>query len=39
MPGLWRETWGLEITESILIREAGPAETLADYPRPMLVKD
>jgi hypothetical protein len=24
MPGLWMEDWGLEITESILIREAGP---------------
>jgi ectoine hydrolase len=29
---------GLEITESILIRDDGPAEPLADYPREMLVK-
>lgn len=38
MPGLWKEKWGLEITESILIQESGPAETLAIHPRPMLVK-
>jgi ectoine hydrolase len=38
MPGLWMKDWGLEITESILIRDAGPAETLADYPRRLFVK-
>jgi ectoine hydrolase len=38
MPGLWMEEWGLEITESIRITEDGPAETLTDYPRPMLIK-
>ncbi|MBW3620622.1 MAG: ectoine hydrolase DoeA, partial [Actinobacteria bacterium] len=38
MPGLWMEDWGLEITESILIREDGPAETLADVPRQVFVK-
>lgn len=38
MPGLWMENWGLEITESILIRESGPAECLANHPREMLVK-
>ena len=38
MPGLWMDEWGLEITESIRITEDGPAETLTDYPRPMLVK-
>jgi ectoine hydrolase len=39
MPGLWMDTWGLEITETIVIREEGPAEPLADYPRQLLVKD
>ena len=38
MPGLWMKDWGLEITESILIKDSGPAECLTDYPRPMLVK-
>lgn len=38
MPGLWMDDWGMEITETILIRPDGPAETLASYPRPMLVK-
>lgn len=38
MPGLWMKYWGLEITESILIKESGPAETLADYPRKLFVK-
>lgn len=39
MPGLWMDDWGLEITESIMIREDGPAETLANYPRQLLVKE
>jgi ectoine hydrolase len=38
MPGLWMKNWGLEITESILIKESGPAETLANYPRQLFVK-
>jgi ectoine hydrolase len=38
MPGLWMDDWGLEITESILIREEGPAETLADVPRELYVR-
>jgi ectoine hydrolase len=38
MPGLWMDTWGLEITESILITEDGQAETLTDYPRRLFVK-
>lgn len=38
MPGLWRDEWGLEITESILIRESGPAETFCDRPRKLFVK-
>lgn len=39
MPGLWMENWGLEITESILIRENAPAECLCDRPRALYVKD
>ena len=38
MTGLWLETMGLEITESILITESG-VECLADVPRRLLVKD
>jgi ectoine hydrolase len=39
MPGLWMDDWGLEITESIVIRENGPAECLAQYPRELVVID
>ena len=39
MPGLWMADWGLEITESILIRESGAAECLCDRPRKLFVKD
>lgn len=38
MPGLWMQDWGLEITESILICETGPAETFCDRPRKLFVK-
>ena len=38
MTGLWMEDWGLEITESFVIRESGAPELLADVPRAMLVK-
>jgi ectoine hydrolase len=38
MPGLWMSDWGLEITESILIRDTGPAETFCNRPRQMFVK-
>jgi ectoine hydrolase len=38
MPGLWFDDWGLEITESIVITGTG-AETLADVPRKLFVKD
>lgn len=38
MPGLWMEDWGMEITESILITESGPAECFCDRPRKMFVK-
>jgi ectoine hydrolase len=39
MPGLWMDDWGLEITESIVIREHGPPECLAHYPRELVVID
>jgi ectoine hydrolase len=39
MPGLWMADWGLEITESILIKESGAAECLCDRPRKLFVKD
>lgn len=38
MPGLWMKNWGLEITESILIRQQGPAETFCNRPRKLFVK-
>ena len=38
MPGLWLSAWGIEITEPLLVRESGPAECLADYPRKLFVK-
>ena len=39
MPGLWMKDWGMEITESILIREGAPAECLCNRPRKLFVKD
>lgn len=38
MPGLWMDDWGLEITESILIKESGAAEPFCNRPRQMFVK-
>jgi ectoine hydrolase len=38
MTGLWLEDWGLEITESIAISEAG-VECLASVPRQLFVKE
>ncbi|MEO0751006.1 MAG: M24 family metallopeptidase [Pseudomonadota bacterium] len=39
MPALWMDTWGLETTETILIREEGAAEALCDMPRKLFVKE
>lgn len=39
MPGLWMDDWGLETTETLLIRETGPAEAMCDVERTMFVKD
>ncbi|MDJ0823387.1 MAG: M24 family metallopeptidase [Paracoccaceae bacterium] len=38
MPGLWMADWGLEITESILITDSGPAEPFCNRPRALVVK-
>ncbi|MEO8530058.1 MAG: M24 family metallopeptidase [Deltaproteobacteria bacterium] len=38
MPGLWMDGWGLETTETILIRENGPAEALCKMDRKLFVK-
>jgi len=38
MSGLWLDDWGLEITESIVIKDGGP-ECLAKLPRELFVKD
>jgi ectoine hydrolase len=38
MPGLWMDDWGLTITETIRIRDDGPAECLCDRPRALIVR-
>lgn len=38
MPALWMEEWGLEVTETLLVRDGAPAECLAGYPRQLFVK-
>jgi len=38
MTGRWMDDWGMEITESIIIKEGGP-ELLANVPRQLIVKD
>jgi ectoine hydrolase len=37
IPAIWRDDWGLEITESFLVT-AGGAEPFCAYPRKMFVK-
>jgi ectoine hydrolase len=39
MPGLWMDDWGIEITESILIKDHGPAEPFCQVERKLFVKD
>lgn len=39
MPGLWMDDWGLETTETILITEDGPAQTLCNVERKLFIKD
>jgi len=38
MPALWMDSWGLETTETILIREDGPAEPMCNIDRKLFVK-
>lgn len=38
MPGLWMDGWGIEITETILIRDGAPAEPLCHLPRRVVTK-
>jgi ectoine hydrolase len=39
MPALWMDSWGLETTETILIRPDGAAEPLCTVERKLFVKD
>ena len=39
MPALWMDSWGLETTETILIKQEGPAEALCNVQRKLFVKD
>ncbi len=38
MPALWMDSWGLETTETILIKDTGPAEALCTMDRKLFVK-
>lgn len=38
MPALWMDSWGLETTETILIREDGAAEPVCNLERKLIVK-
>lgn len=38
MPGLWMDGWGMETTETILIRDTGPAEAFCRMDRGLFVK-
>jgi ectoine hydrolase len=38
IPAIWRDDWGLEITESFLVTKGG-AEPFCSYPRRLFVKD
>ena len=39
MPALWMDSWGLETTETILIKENGPAEAFCAVERRLFTKD
>lgn len=39
MPALWMDSWGLETTETLLIKEDGPAEAFCDVERKLFIKD
>ena len=38
MPGLWMDSWGLEISESFIVGASGP-EFLSNVPRKLMIKD
>ncbi|WP_432448335.1 M24 family metallopeptidase [Aliiroseovarius marinus] len=38
MPALWMDSWGLETTETILIRDSGAAEPMCNIDRKLFVK-
>ena len=38
MPGLWMDDWGLETTETLLIKDSGPAEALCNIELKLFVK-
>ncbi len=38
MPGLWMDDWGLETTETLLIKDSGAAEALCNIERKLFVK-
>ncbi|UWR45920.1 M24 family metallopeptidase [Phaeobacter inhibens] len=38
MPALWMDTWGLETTETLMIRDTGAAEPLCSIERKLFVK-
>ena len=38
IPGIWMDDWGIEISEAFIVTDSG-AETLADFPRQLFVKD
>lgn len=38
MPALWMDSWGLETTETILIRDSGAAEPMCSIDRKLFVK-
>ncbi|WP_299192888.1 M24 family metallopeptidase [uncultured Litoreibacter sp.] len=38
MPALWMDSWGLETTETILIRDSGAAEPLSNVDRKLFAK-
>lgn len=38
IPGVWRDDWGIEISECIHITETG-AQPFCDFPRELFVKD
>ncbi len=38
IPGIWKDDWGIEISECFLVTETG-AEPFCSFPRPLYVKD